>query len=73
MICDFSPGDLVRSDRPDFNVPTDEQKRLGLIVGHVPPGEMGNRYAVTQLLVFWFGPWHGKPFTLEPDHRVRHV
>lgn len=76
MLSYYRPGDLVKSTRPVGNheVPTSERRRLGIIVGHVPPGHMGNGYAVTQLLVFWTGPLHGhEPFTLEPDHRLQHV
>ena len=74
MLSDFPPGELVLSDRPDFKVPKDESERIGMVLGHAPPGTMGNGFAVTQLLVFWTGPLHGhKPFSLEPDHRLKHA
>lgn len=76
MIRHFAPGDFVVTAHPsgDNYVLVEERRRTGMVVGHVPAGVMGNFYAVTQLLVFWTGPQHhGKRFTLEPDHRVKHV
>ncbi len=56
MLNDFTPGDLVLSDRPDFKIPEGEVRRVGMVLGHVPPGTMGNGYAVSQVMVLWTGP-----------------
>lgn len=73
MISYFKPGDLVRSDRPNGQVPKEEQKRLGLVINHVPGYTNGNPYACTALLIAWFGPRVGNFLTIEVDHRVAHV
>jgi hypothetical protein len=66
----FPPGTLVKADRPDFNVPKDERRKVGLVIGHLPPGHHSNGYAIPMLLVAWSGPGTNKFLTVEPDGRV---
>lgn len=69
----FIPGALVRADRPDFIVPREDQRKVGLVLGVVEAYKEDNVWATTQVRVAWFGPDVRAFVTLEPDHRIRVV
>lgn len=64
---------MVRADRPDFIVPREDQRKVGIVLGVVQPYTDDNQWATPQVRVAWFGPDVRTFVTLEPDHRIRVV